>query len=940
MKVSVIVAAYNAERYLTETMDSITHQTLDDYEIIVVNDGSTDNTQQILESYQKNYLNLKIISKENGGPSAARNAGLDIAAGEYVYFFDADDILVPDALECLYNRAVEQAADLVIAKYDVFNRYKTFEINNIDELVELETIDKYNTLILWTFSLCNKLFRKSLIDQHNLRLPPISYSEDGVFLMEYIHHTQKITGLDMVVFHYRRMYDGEATSITAWVSPAKIRDYIIAHRMILEFTKKSILKDHPEYRSIEEAREQDLEIHKYLCEIIRKELQILLGQFYLKFWSLERDTIQLLIDEIEEKIQWLDMRSIALLANAYPELSLQRLAIEKEEVLERAYFTAVLYGNAETKDDFLNCLKSLTVQNLIAMKIWVPMFMRSCIEAAELMQGNIEFIQTDSKEEMQYYALKNVKTPYITFCDEKVAYSNNTFKFILKRFIKSPADFIVEVICHRNYGETQAVYLNDTALNSLRDGTEYRQELSMDRTLANKFFKVDFLRTLGLDESKSIRDQLEMIYRRGYFTYYWDGIVIYEDTESSFLSYISTPETEEYIKEYLRAPHITLDSEELFLEKGEVGPKLEELPKDTFSQKLLRKAISEFRKLPLKDQVLFLTIRKDGELEGNTKALYPYVKSKKVVCAKQLPHDYFSSIKMFYHVITSKVIVTDDYLKYLRHFQTRPEQRVIQLWHACGAFKKFGRRGTNLSLKTDMATHAQYNLVSVSGEHIRSIYADAFNINVKKVHALGCPRTDEFYNKSLIQDKKQKIYEKHPEFEGKYIIIYAPTFRDVGKDRTQFHPELDFDRLSRELLPDQMFLICPHPVMKNDIIPKEYPNIKVMRDFSTNDLMFISDILITDYSSVIFEYALLKKPIVFFCYDLITYNRGFYLNYPEDLPGDVYENQDTLIEYLQRPERHRIDDKYNLFIEKYMSGCDGHSCERIAKIIDDYMEEK
>lgn len=99
-KISVIIAAYNAEEYLSETMDSIFLQTMDnsEYEVIVINDGSSDNTLFILNSYKKNYPNLIIIDKENGGPSSARNAGLDIAQGEYVFFFDADDLLEPEAL--------------------------------------------------------------------------------------------------------------------------------------------------------------------------------------------------------------------------------------------------------------------------------------------------------------------------------------------------------------------------------------------------------------------------------------------------------------------------------------------------------------------------------------------------------------------------------------------------------------------------------------------------------------------------------------------------------------------------------------------------------------------------------------------------------------------------------------------------------------------------
>ena len=84
--------------------------------------------------------------------------------------------------------------------------------------------------------------------------------------------------------------------------------------------------------------------------------------------------------------------------------------------------------------------------------------------------------------------------------------------------------------------------------------------------------------------------------------------------------------------------------------------------------------------------------------------------------------------------------------------------------------------------------------------------------------------------------------------------------------------------------------------MDAPILPHEYRNILEVRDFSTNDYMLISDMLITDYSSVIFEYALLGKPIAFFCYDLLIYDRDFYLKYPDDLPGDVFKTQEELTE--------------------------------------------
>ena len=151
-KISVIIAAYNAEEYLSETMDSIFLQTMDnsEYEVIVINDGSSDNTLSILNSYKKNYPNLIIIDKENGGPSSARNAGLDIAQGEYVFFFDADDLLEPEALSTMYDTISEKHSDLLIGKYDIFNRHTTIEIHNLDNFCLL-----YTSIILY-LSVVNK----------------------------------------------------------------------------------------------------------------------------------------------------------------------------------------------------------------------------------------------------------------------------------------------------------------------------------------------------------------------------------------------------------------------------------------------------------------------------------------------------------------------------------------------------------------------------------------------------------------------------------------------------------------------------------------------------------------------------------------------------------------------------------------------------------------
>ena len=940
LKISVIIPAYNAEKYLTETLDSVVSQTMSDsdYEIIIVNDGSSDHTADILEKYKNLYSNITVINKENGGPSSARNAGLDIASGEYIYFFDADDLLINNSLEALYQCAEEKNADLVIGKYNVLTPYKLSPVRTLDNLVCLDNIDKYNTDILQTFALWNKLFRLDLIKQYHLNFKSVSYSEDGIFVMDYVLHCTNITGLDQALIQYRRFNESIGGSITASVSESKIRDYLTAHEMILTCAKESFLRDFPEYTTIEEAIADNEDINDYLNTIIHKELLILLNRFYAKFWTLDSSTAQFLLTQINSKLELLNMKELYELRTALPELPLTNLSANPEEVLKHARLTAVLYGNEDTQEDFLSCLKSLTEQNMVFIKIIVPSSMKTAIQSKNLLQKNIIFTECNSKKELFNEALSTASTPYIIFCDEKIVYSTGAFRHVNKLFSRLYIDFITEAIYHKNYGSLQPLIYSHIAADFLASDQCDTLCLGMEATLANKFFSVSFLKNNNINFNLDIIEFLNKCYHTGYYLYKFNEIVIYNDKEESFLKYTKTKETLPLLKEYFKVKPVTLNSPELLYNPLESGEKFRPIP-ETEAEEPWTKEVEKLKKKKLQNKVTFVSVRSNGELEGNALALYPYINGEKEICAYKLPHDNDAALAMSKAVLTSKVIVTDDYVKYLRYFPLRPEQRVVQLWHACGAFKKFGQRGTNIPVPTDIATHAQYNLVSVSGEKVRSIYADAFNVNYQKVQALGTPRTDDYFNKKLISKKKRQIYLKHPKLLFKSVIVYAPTFRDTDGNRNEFHPEIDFDRLSKSLLPNQVLLICPHPIMDAPILPHEYRNILEVRDFSTNDYMLISDMLITDYSSVIFEYALLGKPIAFFCYDLLRYDRDFYLKYPDDLPGDVFKTQEELTAYLRNPEKHVLTDKYTTFIKKYMSACDGHSCERIAQLINSYMEE-
>ena len=176
VKISVIVPVYNTEKYLRKCLDSIVNQTLEDIEIICVNDGSTDNSLDILNEFNSKDNRIKIITQDNQGLGAARNNGLKHAGGEYVYFIDSDDYIDLTALEKLYNNAESNGSDLVLFKFQTFDdnenvhtRGVEFKIDDIFGDIDYNNFtftypDAKRHVMNSAFSACLKLYKREFID--------------------------------------------------------------------------------------------------------------------------------------------------------------------------------------------------------------------------------------------------------------------------------------------------------------------------------------------------------------------------------------------------------------------------------------------------------------------------------------------------------------------------------------------------------------------------------------------------------------------------------------------------------------------------------------------------------------------------------------------------------------------------------------------------------
>ncbi len=276
----------------------------------------------------------------------------------------------------------------------------------------------------------------------------------------------------------------------------------------------------------------------------------------------------------------------------------------------------------------------------------------------------------------------------------------------------------------------------------------------------------------------------------------------------------------------------------------------------------------------------------------------------------------------------------------------RPETKVIQLWHGCGAFKKFGKSTADLLFGSDAKEqkkhpfHGNYDLVCVSSGQVTWAYEEAMNISPEAniVRPIGISRTDVFFDDVFVDEAKKRVYSAFPKARGKKIILYAPTFRG-NRNNAKAPDILDIEYMAKQLSDDHVLIIKQHPFVKAKDRP-DIPNhlngsfvLDMTDDMDTTDLLCAADILVSDYSSIIYEFSLFEKPMLFLAYDIDEYNdwRGFYYDYDELTPGPVISDTGALVLEINKLRDGFDPSLVKAFREKFMSACDGHSTERIMK---------
>lgn len=275
----------------------------------------------------------------------------------------------------------------------------------------------------------------------------------------------------------------------------------------------------------------------------------------------------------------------------------------------------------------------------------------------------------------------------------------------------------------------------------------------------------------------------------------------------------------------------------------------------------------------------------------------------------------------------------------------RKETVIVQVWHGCGAFKKFGFSTSELKFGGSRKENLKYpyyknfDVVTVSSPEVVWAYEEAMNLLPDSgiVRPLGISRTDLFFREPFIQSSREKVFRSTGAAPGKKILLYAPTFRgSVGGAKAP--DALDLRKMKAELGEQYILLIKHHPVVKRrPHIPEDVRDfaMDVTETLEIEELMCASDVCISDYSSLIFEYSLFERPMVFFAFDLEEYGdwRGFYYDYDELTPGPVVRTTEELIHYLANLDTEFDRQRVRAFRDQFMSACDGHATERLMELL-------
>lgn len=943
IRISVIYAIHRADINLRRSLESIQKQSFKDFEVLMVDAASDDDTACIMKAFCSDER-FKYIRLEDKSISAARNYAMDISQGRYIAFGDNDLVFADNFLEELYSCVRKEKAELGIAPMVSFDIYGEHKFSSSGILSKRSRIDKFDTQLIWNPAITNKLFLKSKIDEMNHRFFSFGKAKEAAFSVSYALNCDTIVSSSTGAAGYMVPYKKSD------IDDVDIGYYRDSYKYIIKEAQRVFGKAIEDSVTEFEKKEYKKLLVNYIDQIYHKEITVLLYSYYRHFWSLDDEKIKEYTDVVTLLANKLSASGFAALREKNKDIFYSKKLIDnKSEMARKPKVTVGIGKNDKAPHHEKNLeaqVKSIYEQTMPCFELLVDSRLKDIFPEKYMGMENLHFVKADSLGEFKDAVVEQSATEYIMFQD---GFALLNPKILMRHYValegKEKYGFSTSPITCFD-GEKITEYSFSELSFSNMDSTrakENDESFCLDLFFCNKLFRKEHLKGIHFSFSDNKIFDMYNLYKHSRFKKL--------SHRGAYLSY-----TEQQAMDYLRSEEklMPVQCKKIFRNYRMVYfsmitmRKIKGYPIRILKRikakcvNLIGRAITKYySSQKIKDRVFFYTIRANDELRENIRFVYENCDCEKVVFAKMLPHSFRQIAEVRKYLLTSKVIVTDDYLKYLRDVRLRDEQKVIQIWHAGGAFKRFGLDApSRLTPAEEYKTHSQYSDVCVTSEYVRQFYAHAFGIDIDVVKAVGSPRTDEILDKASAQAKKDAIVGRHPLLKDKKVYVYFPTFREDNGTLTQLDPKIDWAKLNDDLSDDEVFVVARHPVMKYDFFGGEfYSRVKDYTSDPTPELLSVADVVITDYSSIIFDASLMDKAMLFYCPDYGEYERDFYLDYDNDLPGEIVTSSDVLLDSLRKAQENCSKEKIAAFREKQMGACDGKSTQRVVDMIKNYLEK-
>jgi len=368
-----------------------------------------------------------------------------------------------------------------------------------------------------------------------------------------------------------------------------------------------------------------------------------------------------------------------------------------------------------------------------------------------------------------------------------------------------------------------------------------------------------------------------------------------------------------------------------------------------------------YTKKPLDEKKVVFADFRDREMPDNFLSLYELCKKAGYTCivlsgkpfGKNVPKWIRRKEKIKFHFAfirlyaQCRAVFLVEYFPLAYIVNPRVGTDVVQLWHGCGVMKKIGysaqgkKWGASEKEKKRYPMHTTYTIASASSYRAKEAFEDAFRCDPQIIQPLGVPRTDIYYDETFRAEAKIRVHQMFPEIGNRKIILYAPTFRGRSISKSYIDCKLDYHALNEALSKEYVFLIKFHPMMaKGGLTDSVRINnfgfvLDATHKLGAEEALCVADILVTDYSSIMFEYLLLERPIISFIYDIDEYvkDRGLYAPYEQLAPGPYVFDSEELLEKLESVNDWFDIERIRRYRKEFMSACDGHSTERIFQTV-------